>query len=116
MTTQCVVRAAECNSPWRGKCPKDKRGPSPARGPSRNETPDIPGGTYCLIKYGLYVIPSGFEVKGFPHPPLRGPPSPKGRPTDTEAIYREVVGEGETSTRRIYNLSPFPFPLSLIKR
>ena len=33
--------------------------------------PDIPSGTYCLIKYGLYVIPSGFEVKGFPHPPLR---------------------------------------------
>ena len=30
-----------------------------------------PSGTYCLIKYGLYVIPSGFEVKGFPHPPLR---------------------------------------------
>ena len=28
-------------------------------------------GTYCLIKYGWYVIPSGFEVKGFPHPPLR---------------------------------------------
>ena len=84
MTTQCVVRAAECNSPWRGKCPKDKRGPSPARGTSRNETPDIPSGTYCLIKYGLYVIPSGFEVKGFPHPPLRGPPSPKGRLTDTE--------------------------------
>ena len=23
-----------------------------------------------------------------------GPPSPEGRPTDTEAIYREVVGEG----------------------
>ena len=33
--------------------------------------PDIPSGTYCLIKYGLYVIPSGFEVKDFPHPPLR---------------------------------------------
>ena len=32
---------------------------------------DDPSGTYCLIKYGLYVIPSGFEVKGFPHPPLR---------------------------------------------
>ena len=53
MTTQCVVRAAECNSPWRGKCPKDKRGPSPARGPSRNETPDIPSGTYYLIKQYL---------------------------------------------------------------
>ena len=62
MTTQCVVRAAECNSPWRGKCPKDKRGPSPARGTSRNETPDIQGGTYCLIKYRLYVIPSGFAI------------------------------------------------------
>ena len=71
MTTQCVVRAAECNSPWRGKCPKDKRGPSPARGTSYSETPDIPSGTYCLIKYGLYVIPPGFEVKVFPHPPLR---------------------------------------------
>ena len=79
MTTQCVVRAAECNSPWRGKCPKDKRGPSPARGTSYSETPDIPSGTYCLIKYGLYVFPSGFEVKGFPHPPLRGPPSLLGK-------------------------------------
>lgn len=42
MMTQCVVRAAECNFPWRGKCPKDKRGPSPARGPSRSETLDDP--------------------------------------------------------------------------
>ena len=36
-------------------------------------------GTYCLIKYRWYVIPSGFEVKGFPHPPLRGPPSLLGK-------------------------------------
>ena len=41
-------------------------------------------------KISLYVKFVGFPiwlaVIGFPHPPLRGPPSPKGRPTDTEAI------------------------------
>ena len=32
---------------------------------------------------------------GFPHPPLRGPPSPKGRLTDTEIIQGRGAAQGQ---------------------
>ena len=57
---------------------------------------------YTHLKFTSF--PVLFLFIGFPHPPLRGPPSPKGRPTDTEAIYREVVGEGSASRRPERNL------------
>ena len=43
---------------------------------------------YTNLKFTSFPVWSLFI--GFPHPPLRGPPSPKGRPTDTEAILFSV--------------------------
>ena len=89
----------------------------------RNESqrdPRRPERDLCLIKYGLYVIPSGFEVKGFSHPPLRGPPSPKGRLTDTEAVLFSVsvfnfqlsILSFQFYLRRKFSLLPFPLSLT----
>ena len=51
---------------------------------------------YTHLKFTSF--PVWFLFIGFPHPPLRGPPSPKGRLTDTE---KPTVG----LTRFIFSLN-----------
>jgi len=66
MTTRCVVRAAERPSAAARELAPAVRHRKFVKDYSDifvgDGVPDIPGGTYYLIKYGLYVIPSGFAI------------------------------------------------------
>ena len=51
---------------------------------------------------------------GFPHPPLRGPPSPKGRLTDTEAVSSSILNfQFSIFNAPKAHRALFPLPFSL---